>query len=184
MVRRWGILLLLLVAVSCQRLFYVEATMPPPPAEWWAQYNSYSWAEEAGTANKDHPLMDSRALHNWIMPTVDSVLQAKGWKQVHRDTAEVIVSFHFLFRSTLKEVNNSATYAQEWYQKGIYIKSKEFKEEPFTLLLIRLRQREPDKPLWAGWAEGSTKDLKQLRPFVLRATKEILQQLHSNNAGQ
>lgn len=138
------------------------------------QYQTYAWAKEEGTVNREHPLMDSRAVHNWVMPRIDSLLRLEGVELIEdEEAADLVVSFHWLIRSQIEDIHNTSTYAMEWYQKGTYISTQDFKEKDAALLLVRIRQRWPDAPVWSAWAAAPLRGTKPEKAFIQRAMDQI-----------
>lgn len=173
----WGIVIIVL-GYSCSPKYQTGGNQSYAPDQWAQRFTTYAWAKEPGTVNREHPLMDSRAIHNWVMPKIDSLLVGKDLQQIKDpDQADLIVSFHWLLRTNLEEVHNTAPYALEWYQKGTYLKSMDFKEKNSALLLVRIRQRFPDTPIGSAWAAAPLRGANAEKTFILGAMRHIVPSL-------
>lgn len=122
------------------------------------QYQTYAWASQTKSPSAmEGEMIDSARLDRWVREIVDQELTSRGLQLAPSGEADLTLSYYFFLREELQEVHNSAPYAQEWYQRGIYIPGGRIVGEMYSTLYINIVDARKEESIWLGWG---TRDFK------------------------
>lgn len=141
-------------------------------------YQTYGWVEETkAQSGVEGELVDSTRYDRWIREVVDQDLAERGLELVHPDDAQLLLAYYFFMKEDIEEVHNSAPYANEWYQKGIYIQGANVVSKMRGVLYINIVDVRKEESIWLGWGERKLKAKHLGKSGIQSAIQKIMEQL-------
>lgn len=144
------------------------------------RYQSYAWAKQTKPPSAlEVENLDSIQFDGWVREEVDRQMTAKGLELVPYSEAELILSYYFFLREDVKEVYNNAPYAQEWYQRGIYIPGGRVVSEMESTLYINMVDVRTEESIWLGWGKKKVKPRDLSRVEIQKSVGAIIDLLRT-----
>lgn len=170
----------MLVLISGCSRWYTDATQWDSKSIAITAPVTYAWSDTVGATNFTSAMLTPEIIGQWMKPLVDSALLQAGWQKIPPGAQpDVLLDFYILVRSEVITLVNQAPYAQEWYQRGVYLNKPHYALEHNLLLLLRIRQHSGKQDVWAGWATGKSRGELPSYSDIKTATRLVLSEWRS-----